>query len=73
MEEDKIGDVIVTFIATPLILIIVLYLLSCIIAPLVQLNNQTFKIIFTLAGGAPTLFFYQKTQIKRTTTTQKHN
>jgi uncharacterized RDD family membrane protein YckC len=73
LEEAKIGEVIVTFIATPLILIIALYLIACIIAPLVNLNNQTFRIIFTLAGGAPTLFFYQKNQIKKTATAQKQD
>jgi hypothetical protein len=73
VEEAKVGEVIVTFIATPLIMIIALYLLSCAIAPLIQLNNQTFRIMFTLAGGAPTIFFYQKNKIKRTATAQKHD
>jgi hypothetical protein len=73
LEEAQVGEVIVTFIATPLIMIIALYLLSCIIAPLVHLNNQTFRIIFTLTGGAPTLFFYQKNQIKKIATAQKHD
>jgi len=54
-------------------MIIALYLIACIIAPLVHLNNQAFRIIFTLAGGAPTLFFYQKNQIKRTATAQKRD
>jgi hypothetical protein len=73
LEEAQVSEAIVTFIAIPLIMIIALYLLSCIIAPLAHLNNQTFRIIFTLAGGVPTLFFYQKSKIKRTATTQKHN
>ncbi|MGD9130503.1 MAG: hypothetical protein PVH73_02890 [Candidatus Bathyarchaeota archaeon] len=73
MEETQASDVIVTFIVTPLIMIIAMYLLSCIIAPLVHLNNQTFRIIFTIAGGTPTLFVYQKNKIKKTATTQKHD
>ncbi len=72
MNEDQVSEVLVTFIAIPLIMIIALYLVACVIAPLVDLNNQTFRIIFTLAGGVPTLFFYQKSQIKRTATAQKH-
>jgi hypothetical protein len=73
LEEAQVSEAIVTFIVTPLIMIIALYLLSCIIAPLIHLNNQTFRIIFTLAGGTPTLFVYQKTKIKKIATTQKRD
>jgi len=73
LDEAQVGKVIVTFVAIPIIMIIALYLIACIIAPLVHLNNQAFRIIFTLAGGAPTLFFYQKNQIKRTATAQKRD
>ena len=73
MNEDQVSEVIVTFIAIPLILIISLYLVACAIAPLVDLNNQTFRVIFTLAGGVPTLFFYQKNQIRKTATAQKRD
>jgi hypothetical protein len=73
LNEAKVGEIIVTFIATPLIIIIALYLLACIVEPLIHLNNQTFKIIFTVAGGVPSLFIYQKNQIKKTATTQKHD
>ncbi|MEJ2241026.1 MAG: hypothetical protein P8Y18_02645 [Candidatus Bathyarchaeota archaeon] len=66
MGESKINDAIITFVAIPLIIIIGLYLIACTVAPIAQLNNQTFKIIFTLAGGIPTLLFYSKGQIKRT-------
>jgi len=65
LGEDQVTDAIVIFIATPLILIIGLYLIACTIAPVANLNNQTFKIIFTLAGGIPSLLFYSKSQIKR--------
>jgi hypothetical protein len=73
LDEAQATDAIITFIAIPLILIIGLYLLACTIAPVVNLNNQTFKIIFTLAGGIPTLLFYSKSQIKRKKTPQKYD
>jgi hypothetical protein len=65
MGKAKANDAIVTFIAIPLVMLIGYYLIACTIAPLVGLNNQTFKIIFTLAGGVPTLLFYSNNQIKR--------
>jgi hypothetical protein len=60
LSNAQFFDEIVTFFAIPLIIIIGLYLLSCTIGSLVDLNNQTFKIIFTLIGGFPTLIFYFK-------------
>jgi membrane associated rhomboid family serine protease len=71
LGKAQVSEVIVTFFGIPLIILIALYLVACSIAPIAQLNNQTFRVIFTLAGGVPTLFFYSKDQIKRTTTTQK--
>ena len=55
---------IVNFTAISLIIIIGLYLVACTIAPLVSLNNQTFRVIFTLVGGIPSILFYSKTQTK---------
>jgi len=72
LGEAQCTGVIETFIAIPLIIIIGLYLLACTIAPLVDLNTLTFRIIFTLAGGVPTLIFYSKSKIKRTGTAQKY-
>ena len=69
LGESEINDVIVTFVTIPLIIIIGFYLIACTVAPFAQLNNQTFKIIFTLAAGAPTILFYSKSQTKRTTAT----
>ena len=69
MGESKINDVIVTFVAIPLIIIIGVYLLACTVAPIFELNNQTFKVIFTLAGGVPIILFYSKDQIKSATIT----
>jgi hypothetical protein len=64
LGEALVGEVIITFIGIPLIILIALYLVACSIAPIVQLNNQPFRVIFTLAGGVPTLFFYSKSQLK---------
>jgi len=63
LHKAQFTEVFVIVIAIPLIMIIAFYLLACSIAPIVNLNNQTFKIIFTMAGGVPTLFFYLKDQI----------
>jgi hypothetical protein len=60
LSEAQFAEIIMTIIAIPLIMFIVFYLLACSIAPLVDLNNQTFKIIFTLAAGVPTLLFLFK-------------
>lgn len=64
MSEAQFAEIIMTIIAIPIIMIISIYLLACSIAPIVDLNNQTFKVIFTLAAGVPTLLFYLKNQIK---------
>lgn len=65
LQGAQFPEVIVTVIKITLITIIALYLLACSIAPIFDMNNQTFKIIFTLAAGVPTLFFYLKNQIHR--------
>ena len=62
---DFLGEVqssgsIVNFIAIPLIIIIGFYLVACTIAPVVDLNTQTFRVIFTLVGGIPSILFYSK-------------
>ena len=64
LGEAQLIEAIETFIAIPLIIIIGYYLIACTIAPLVDLNNQTFRIIFTLAGGVPTLFLFKKSYKK---------
>ena len=53
---------IVRFTAMSLIIIIGFYLLACTIAPLVNLNNQTIRVILTLVGGIPSILFYSKIQ-----------
>ena len=53
----------INFIALSLTIIIGFYLLACTIAPLVNLNNQTFRIIFTTVGGIPSILYYSTFQI----------
>jgi hypothetical protein len=60
LETAQVEEALVTFVAMPLIMIIALYLLACAIAPLIHMNSQIFSILFTVAGGVPTLFLYQK-------------
>lgn len=57
-----INETFFNFIATSLIIIIGFYLLACTIAPVVNLNNQMFRVIFTIVGGVPSILFYSKNQ-----------
>jgi hypothetical protein len=76
LNKDQFGDAMVTFVATPLIVIIAVYLLACAIASTINLNTQPFRILVTAAGGAPIIFaIYQKNKkinkkTERTKTTQ---
>ena len=63
LDQAQFAEVILIVITIPIIMIIAVYLLACSIAPIVNLDNQIFKIIFTLAGVVPTLLFYLKSQI----------
>ena len=60
----QVNTSIVNFTAISLIIIIGFYLLACAIGPLVNLNNQTIRVILTLVGGIPSILFYSKTQTK---------
>ena len=62
LSEAQVSHAIVNFTAISLIIIIGFYLVACTLAPLVNLNNQTFRLIFTLAGGIPSILFYSKIQ-----------
>jgi len=52
----------INFIAFSLTIIIGFYLLACTIAPLVNLNTQTFRIIFTTVGGIPSILYFSAFQ-----------
>ena len=58
MEKEQINKAIENCVAIPLIALIGLYLTASAIDPLLQLNNQTFRIIFTIAGGVPSIILF---------------
>jgi len=62
LGEVQVSYLNVNFIVISLIIIIGFYLTACTIAPFANLNNQTFRIIFTLVGGIPSILFYSKSQ-----------
>ena len=63
MGEGQVNKAIENFIAIPIIILIGLYMTASAIDPILQLNNQTFRIIFTVTGGVPTLTFFFKKKI----------
>jgi len=60
LSEDRIGKAIADFIVIPAIVLIGLYVTAAIIDSMLQLNNETFKILFTAVGGVPALAYYFK-------------
>ena len=65
MGENQVSKAVEDFIVYPLIILIVLYIVASAIVPFLHLNNQTFRIIFTLSGGIPTLIFFFKNKIRK--------
>ncbi|MCW4015558.1 MAG: hypothetical protein NWF06_04240 [Candidatus Bathyarchaeota archaeon] len=60
MGERQINEAIQDFVAIPLIILIGLYITASAIDPILHINNQTFKIIFTVTSGIPTLTLFFK-------------
>lgn len=60
MGEDRVDKAIKDFIVIPIIVLIGLYVTATIIDSMLQLNNQTFKIIFTGVGGIGFFIYYFK-------------
>lgn len=60
MSENRIDKAIADFIVIPAIVLIGLYVTAAIIDSMLQLNNETFKILFTAVGGVPALAYYFK-------------
>ena len=60
MEKEQINKAIENCVAMPLITVIGLYLTASAIDPLLQLNNQTFRITFTIAMGIPSIVLFFK-------------
>jgi len=63
LGENQVSKTIEDFIAIPLIILIGLYMVASAIVPFLHLDDQTFRIIFTLAGGIPSLTFFFKNKI----------
>jgi len=64
-SKFRISDMTVNLASISLIIIIGFYLAACTIAPIVNLNNQAFRMIFTIVGGIPSILFYSKIQTKK--------
>ncbi len=60
MGEDRVDKAIKDFIVIPVIVLIGLYVTASVIDSMLQLNNETFKIIFTGVGGVPFFIYYFK-------------
>ena len=59
-REDRVDKAVKDFIVIPAIVLIGLYVTASIIDSMLQLNNQTFRIIFTGVGGVPFFIYYFK-------------
>ncbi len=60
VERQLTNKAIENLVAIPLMTLIGLYLAASAIDPLLHLNNQTFRITFTIAGGIPALIVFFK-------------
>lgn len=60
MSEDRVDKAIKDFIVIPVIVLIGLYVTASVIDSMLQLNNETFRIIFTGVGGVPFFIYYFK-------------
>ena len=72
MGESQLNDAVENFVAIPLIILIGIYMIANSVAPFLNLNSLTFKVVFTISAGIPSLalFFIQKlnkqTKLKQT-------
>ena len=60
MGEDRVDKAIKDFIVIPAIVLLGIYIAASLVDSMLQLNNETFKILFTLVGGVPALAYYFK-------------
>lgn len=60
MGENRVDKAITDFIVIPVVVLIGLYVTASVIDSMLQLNNQTFRIIFTGVGGVPFFIYYFK-------------
>ena len=72
MSESQLNDAVENFVAIPIIILIGIYMIANSVAPFLNLNSLTFKVVFTISAGIPSLalFFMQKlnkqTKLKQT-------
>ncbi len=64
-KEDRVDEAVKDFIVIPAIVLIGLYVTASIIDSMLQLNNQTFRIIFTGVGGVPFFIYYFKKKMSK--------
>jgi len=60
LGEDRVDKAIKDFIVIPAVVLLGLYITASFVDAMLQLNNETFKIIFTGVGGVPSLIYYFK-------------
>jgi hypothetical protein len=65
MGESQLNNAIENFVAIPLIILIIIYMIACAIDPLLNINNQTFRILFTIIGGIPSLSLFFKKHLNQ--------
>jgi hypothetical protein len=62
--ESQLNDTVENFVTIPLIMraLIGIYMIANSVAPFLNLNSITFKVVFTISAGIPSLalFFMQK-------------
>jgi hypothetical protein len=60
--ESQLNDVMENFVAIPLIILIGIFMIATSVAPFLNLNSLTFKVVFTTSAGIPSLalFYMQK-------------
>ncbi len=62
MGESQLNEAVENFVAIPIIILIGIYMIANSVAPFLNLNSLTFKIVFTISAGIPSLalFYMQK-------------
>ena len=63
MSDKRIDKAITDFIVIPMIVLLGIYIAASLVDSMLQLNNQTFKILFTAVGGVPALGIYFKKKL----------
>lgn len=63
MVESQLNEAIENFVAIPLIILIVIYMIASAIDPILNLNSPTFRVVFTISAGIPSLTLFIKKQL----------